>query len=118
MAQLLDRVSSPAPSPLPNLLIPATGMATLPPGPFFPLIAAVGINAVLVAIITHDFKAADLHKLDPTNWDQETAYTFNGATNQFETYFHILTFHMNDAAATEIFWAYTEQLLELVAEYK
>ncbi|KAG5351645.1 hypothetical protein C0989_005417, partial [Termitomyces sp. Mn162] len=157
MAQLLDRVSSPAPSPLPNLLIPATGMATLPPGPFFPLIAAVGINgassttplslrtcfpdansAVLVAIITHDFKAADLHKLDPTNWDQETAYTFNGATNQFEvshharreyktpfsvliplqTYFHILTFHMNDAAATEMFWAYTEQLLELVAEYK
>ncbi|KAG6859842.1 hypothetical protein C0995_003080 [Termitomyces sp. Mi166 len=40
--------------------------------------------AVLSAIITHNFKAADLHKLDPTNCNQETAYMFNGATNQFE----------------------------------
>ncbi|KAG5348709.1 hypothetical protein C0989_008828 [Termitomyces sp. Mn162] len=97
MAQLLDRVSPPAPSSLPNLLISA---ATLPLGPFILPIAAVGINgasstaplslrmhfpdadsAVLVAIIIHDSKAADLHKLDPTNQDQETAYTFNGATN-------------------------------------
>ncbi|KAG5351456.1 hypothetical protein C0989_006417 [Termitomyces sp. Mn162] len=112
-------------------------MATLPLGPFVPPIAAVGINgaslttplflrmhfpdansAVLATIITHDFKAADLHKLDSTNQDQETIYTFNGATNQFKTYFHILVTHVNDAAATETFWADTEQLLELVAEYK
>ncbi|KAH0581747.1 hypothetical protein H2248_011430 [Termitomyces sp. 'cryptogamus'] len=154
MAQLLDRVS---PSPLSNLLIAAIGMATLLLGPFVPPITAVGINgaslttplflrmhfpdansAVLATIITHDFKTADLHKLDPTNQDQETMYTFNGATDQFkvshcagreykmpfsvliplQTYFHILVFHVNDAAATEMFWADTEQLLELVAEYK
>ncbi|KAG5337252.1 hypothetical protein C0989_010085 [Termitomyces sp. Mn162] len=95
-------------------------------------------TSVLVVIITHNFKAADLHKLDPTNRDRETTYTFNGLTNQFkisnwaakeyktpflvliplQSYFQILMFHVNDCAATESFWAYIEQLLELVAEYK
>ena len=66
------------------------------------------------------------------------AYTFNGSTNQFEvshkvareykmpfsvliplqSYFQILAFHVNSAAATDTFWTYTEQLLELVAEYE
>ncbi|KAG6901490.1 hypothetical protein C0995_011210 [Termitomyces sp. Mi166 len=40
--------------------------------------------AVITAIIMHEFKAADLHKLDSTNQDKEVAYTFNRATNQFE----------------------------------
>ncbi|KAG5340722.1 hypothetical protein C0989_000499 [Termitomyces sp. Mn162] len=30
-------------------------------------------TAVIVAIVSHDFKAMDLHKLDPTNRDKETA---------------------------------------------
>ena len=76
---------------------------TMAAGAFVPPIAVVGVNgtsfaaplslrtrfpdvdtAVLGAIITHKFKAADLHKLDPTNRDRDTAYTFNGLTNQFE----------------------------------
>ncbi|KAG6855831.1 hypothetical protein H0H87_010417 [Tephrocybe sp. NHM501043] len=40
--------------------------------------------AVITAIITHEFKAANLHKLNPTNCDKEIAYTFNGSTNQFK----------------------------------
>ncbi|KAG6881094.1 hypothetical protein C0993_002863, partial [Termitomyces sp. T159_Od127] len=40
--------------------------------------------AVITAIITHKFKAADLHKLNPANCDREVMYTFNGTTNQFE----------------------------------
>ncbi|KAG6894682.1 hypothetical protein C0993_011003, partial [Termitomyces sp. T159_Od127] len=94
--------------------------------------------AVITAIITHEFKAADLHKLDLTNRDKETAYTFNGSTNQFEvshraakeyktpftvliplqTYFDILAFHVNNAAATGAFYRYTAHLLKLIAEYE
>ncbi|KAG6855881.1 hypothetical protein H0H87_009770 [Tephrocybe sp. NHM501043] len=40
--------------------------------------------AVITAIITHEFTATNLHKLDPTNHDKETTYTFNGSTNQFK----------------------------------
>ena len=76
---------------------------TMAAGAFVPPIAVVGVNgtsfttplslctwfpnvnsSVLAAIIMHEFKAADLHKLDPTNHNKETAYTFNGTTNQFE----------------------------------
>ncbi|KAG6825530.1 hypothetical protein H0H87_009318 [Tephrocybe sp. NHM501043] len=94
--------------------------------------------AVIVAIITHKFKAADLHKLDPTNHDKEMAYTFNGSTNQFEVstraakeyktpfsiiislqhYFRVLSFHVNNAAITDVFYQYTAHLLELIAEYE
>ncbi|KAG5341960.1 hypothetical protein C0989_006472 [Termitomyces sp. Mn162] len=82
---------------------PTAAPTTAAPSPFVPPIAAVGINgasftaplslctcfpdaerSVLVAIIMHKFKAADLHKLNPMNWDREMAYTFNGSTNQFE----------------------------------
>ncbi|KNZ81701.1 hypothetical protein J132_10981 [Termitomyces sp. J132] len=151
MTQLMARIdATPAPSQ-PLTAPPASIDAFVPP------IAAVGTNgassaaplslrtrfpdvetAILATIITHEFKAADLHKLDPTNRDRETAYTFNGATNQFEvshraakeyknpfsvliplqTYFRILAFHINDAAAMDTFWAYNEQLLELIAEYE
>ncbi|KAG6882465.1 hypothetical protein C0992_011611, partial [Termitomyces sp. T32_za158] len=72
--------------------------------PFVPPIAGIGVNgayssaaflslctrfpdvdmAVIGAIISHDFKAIDLHKLDLMSCDKETVYTFNGATNQFE----------------------------------
>ncbi|KAG6884626.1 hypothetical protein C0992_005976 [Termitomyces sp. T32_za158] len=157
MNQLLEKANATPPTAAPPASIPAIAPAPQPLGTFVPPIAAVGINgaslaiplslrarfpdaeaAVLAAIITHDFKAADLHKLDPTNRDRETAYTFNGSTNQFEvshraakdyktpfsvliplqSYFRILAFHVNDASATDSFWAYTEQLLELVAEYE
>ncbi|KAG5353398.1 hypothetical protein C0989_007183 [Termitomyces sp. Mn162] len=40
--------------------------------------------AVIIAIITHEFKVANLHKLNPMNWDKEVAYTFNRTMNQFE----------------------------------
>ncbi|KAG6875596.1 hypothetical protein C0993_008379 [Termitomyces sp. T159_Od127] len=73
------------------------------------------VLAVIMAIISHKFKAMDLHKLNPLNHDKETAYTFNGEMNQFEVshcsakeykmpflviiplqaYFDILAFHMN-----------------------
>ncbi|KAG6859682.1 hypothetical protein C0995_005745 [Termitomyces sp. Mi166 len=104
--------------------------------------------AVITAIIMHKFKAADLHKLDPTNHDKETAYTFNSATNHFEVshraakeyktpfsviiplqfYFEILMFHVNNAAATSAFFHYTAatsaffhytaDLVKLIAEYE
>ena len=53
-----------------------------------------------------------------TNRDKETAHTFNGTTNQFETYFNILAFHVNSATATGAFYCYTAHLLKLVAEYE
>lgn len=94
--------------------------------------------AVITAIITHEFKAVDLHKLDPTNRDKKTTYTFNSSTNQFEvshraakeyrtpftvliplqTYFDILVFHANNATATGAFYRYTAHLLKLIAEYE
>ncbi|KAH0586788.1 hypothetical protein H2248_005639 [Termitomyces sp. 'cryptogamus'] len=40
--------------------------------------------AVIMAIIMHEFKVANFHKLDPTNWDKEVAYTFYSMTNQFK----------------------------------
>ncbi|KAG5720962.1 hypothetical protein E4T56_gene413 [Termitomyces sp. T112] len=112
-------------------------------GPFVAPITAVGVNgasiatplslcthfpnvdtSVLIAIITHKFKAADLHKLNPTNCNKETAYMFNGLTNQFkishhaakeyknhflvliplQTYFWILAFHVNNTSAMDTFW--------------
>ncbi|KNZ71541.1 hypothetical protein J132_08633 [Termitomyces sp. J132] len=95
--------------------------------------------AVITAIIMHEFKAADLHKLDPTNRDKEVAYTFNGTTNQFEIsnraakeyknpfsvivplqrYFNVLGFHLpksNDVPF--VFYEYTAHLMELIAEFE
>ncbi|KAG5338303.1 hypothetical protein C0989_007608 [Termitomyces sp. Mn162] len=131
-------------------MLPATS-------PLVPPIAAVGVNDMsfaaplslcthfpninslaLAVIITHEFKAADLHKLDLTSHDKKMAYMFNRTMNQFkishhaareyktlfsvliplQTHFQILAFHINNASATETFWAYMEQLLELVAEHK
>ncbi|KAH0588412.1 hypothetical protein J132_07205 [Termitomyces sp. J132] len=82
MSQLLEWVGSqPSTAPIAS----ATALLGAAPqmGPFIPPIATVGSN-VLAAIITHKFRAMDLHKLDPTNCDCETAYAFNGATNQFK----------------------------------
>ncbi|KAG5324177.1 hypothetical protein C0989_011878 [Termitomyces sp. Mn162] len=39
----------------------------------FPDVEAV----VITAIIAHEFKAANLHKLNPTNRDREVSYTLN-----------------------------------------
>ncbi|KAG5347504.1 hypothetical protein C0989_011809 [Termitomyces sp. Mn162] len=153
----LPQVNSPStaapPAPtLPSAAPPLQGSSFVPP------IAGIGVNgaysstaslslrtrfpdvdaAVIGAIISHDFKAADLHKLDPVNRDKETAYTFNGATNQFEvshrvakeyktpfsvliplqTYFSILSFHTSSIDTTGAFFDYTSHLLKLVAEYE
>ncbi|KAG6895767.1 hypothetical protein C0993_009204 [Termitomyces sp. T159_Od127] len=159
MDMLLSRFES-ITALLPN---PSAPTATIPmpdqqTTAFVPPIPGIGINgastftpllslrsrfpdvdlAVIAAIITHDFKAADLHKLNPMNCDREVTYTFNGSTNQFEvshwaaceyknpfavlvpltTYFKILAFHVNDSTATDAFWDYTAHLLKLVTEYE
>ncbi|KAG6806096.1 hypothetical protein H0H87_003165, partial [Tephrocybe sp. NHM501043] len=132
----------PAPSPVnlpassefvPPISLTSTNGASLPPSlhSCFPDIKA----AVITAIIMHKFKAADLHKLDPTNCDKETAYTFNGSTNQFKVsncvakdyknpfsiiiplqhYFHVLSFHVGNAMVTDVFYQYVAHLLELIA---
>ncbi|KAG6898533.1 hypothetical protein C0993_006175 [Termitomyces sp. T159_Od127] len=161
MSELLTTISSmsnaaaPSHTPAaPQHAVPVSPPQTI--SPFVPPIPGAGTNgassaslslrtqfpdvdaAVITAIITHEFKAADLHKLDPTNRDKETAYTFNGSTNQFEvshraakeyktpftvliplqTYFDILAFHVNNAAATGAFYRYTAHLLKLIAEYE
>ncbi|KAG5725572.1 hypothetical protein E4T56_gene9085 [Termitomyces sp. T112] len=116
-----------APTPAPALPRPA----------FVPPIPGAGLNSasstaslslcthfpnvnsvVIMAIISHEFKATDLHKLNPTNCDKEVAYTFNGLTNQFKTYFDILAFHINNTSATSSFFHYTTHLVKLIAEYK
>ncbi|KAG6823342.1 hypothetical protein H0H87_001313 [Tephrocybe sp. NHM501043] len=93
--------------------------------------------AIIVAIIIHEFKAANLHKLDPTNCNKGMAYTINSSTNQFKLsthaakkyktpysvivplqhYFHILSFYVNNTAITDIFYQYMHPL-ELIAEYE
>ncbi|KAG6874595.1 hypothetical protein C0992_007381 [Termitomyces sp. T32_za158] len=105
ISQLLAKVDAlPALAPAPALLTLPVPQAS---GPFVPPIATIGLNGAsfaaplslctrfpdvdtlaLAAIITHEFKAADLHKLDLMNRDKETAYTFNGLTNQFELSHH------------------------------
>ncbi|KAG6867038.1 hypothetical protein C0993_007326, partial [Termitomyces sp. T159_Od127] len=81
ISQLLAKVDvPPALSPAPTLLTLPVPQAM---GPFVPSITTIGVNT-LAAIITHEFKAADLHKLNLMNGDKETAYTFNRLTNQFE----------------------------------
>ncbi|KAG6859875.1 hypothetical protein C0995_002601 [Termitomyces sp. Mi166 len=93
---------------------------------------------VIMAIIMHEFKAMDLHKLNPTNCDKEMVYMFNSATNRFEMshraakeyktpfsviiplqfYFNILMFHVNNAAAMSAFFHYTAYLVKLISEYE
>ncbi|KAG6842975.1 hypothetical protein H0H87_008875, partial [Tephrocybe sp. NHM501043] len=121
----------PTPSPInlpaslefvPPISLTSTNGASLSPSlcSCFPNIEA----AVITAIIMHKFKAVDLHKLDPTNHDKETAYTFNGSTNQFEVsncvakdyknpfsiiiplqlYFCVLSFHIGNAMVTNVFY--------------
>ncbi|KAG6827160.1 hypothetical protein H0H87_005384 [Tephrocybe sp. NHM501043] len=40
--------------------------------------------AIIIAIITHKFKATDHHKLNSKYQHTDTAYTFNSLINQFE----------------------------------
>ncbi|KAG6902173.1 hypothetical protein C0995_003455 [Termitomyces sp. Mi166 len=153
-------VSSELPLPLPASAPPAPGAPATPAQPantFVPPISEAEINGmfpttvplslrtqfpdvdtgVITAIIAHDFKVVDLHKLDPTNCNKEMAYTFNSSTNQFEvshqiakeyktpfavlilllTYFDILAFHIFSLVATGAFFRYTAHLLKLVVEY-
>ncbi|KAG6894326.1 hypothetical protein C0993_011794 [Termitomyces sp. T159_Od127] len=102
ISQLLSKVNMlPALAPAPASLMLLVPQAM---GPFVPPIATVvGVNSAsfaaplslctcfpdvnasaLTAIVTHQFKAADLHKLNPMNRNKEMAYTFNGSTNHFE----------------------------------
>ncbi|KAG6864171.1 hypothetical protein C0993_009290 [Termitomyces sp. T159_Od127] len=158
MQDLMARFNaSTASNPLPPSSSPLPSTTVAHGATFVPPVAGPGLNgassaaslslrsrfpdvktAAIAAIITHEFKAADLHKLDPSNRDKETAYTFNGSTNQFEvshrsakeyktlfsviiplqTYFNILAYHINDAAATSSFFQYTAHLVKLVAEYE
>ncbi|KAG6860705.1 hypothetical protein C0995_008290 [Termitomyces sp. Mi166 len=121
-------------TPVPGAGSNGTSSASLSLHTQFPNVNVV----VTTAIITHKFKAADLHKLNLTNHDKETAYTFNGATNQFKVshraakeyktpfsviillqfYFDILRFHVNNAAATSAFFHYTAHLVKLITKYK
>ncbi|KAG6867237.1 hypothetical protein C0993_005336, partial [Termitomyces sp. T159_Od127] len=157
MQDLLARFNS-TPTASTSLFTTTPMPAPTLPGPtFVPPIPGVGLNgassaaflslrthfpdvdsAVIVAIISHEFKAMDLHKLDPTNCDRDVAYTFNGSTNQFEVsnraakeyktpfsiiiplqmYFDILAFHVNNASATSLFFCYTTHLVKLIAEYE
>ncbi|KAH0578799.1 hypothetical protein H2248_002996 [Termitomyces sp. 'cryptogamus'] len=107
---------------------------------FIPPIPGAGINgassAASLSLCTH-FPDVDM-ELNPTNWDKEMAYTFNGSTNQFEvsnqvareyktpfsmiiplqSYFNILSFHINNTSATSVFFQYMAHLIKLVAKYK
>lgn len=95
--------------------------------------------AVITAIITHKFKAANFHKLNLMNHDKEVAYTFNGATNQFkissrmakeykntfsviiplQRYFNMLGFHLPKCNTVPfVFYEYTAHLIELITEYE
>ncbi|KAG6886589.1 hypothetical protein C0995_006692, partial [Termitomyces sp. Mi166 len=122
----------------PIIAVIANGTSIVAPASLrtcFPNIKAV----VITAIIMHEFKAADLHKLDPTNWNKEVAYTFNGATNQFEVsnraakeyknpfsvliplqhYFNMLGFHLPKSNNVPfIFYKYTAHLIELIADFE
>ncbi|KAG5339233.1 hypothetical protein C0989_005084 [Termitomyces sp. Mn162] len=158
MQDLMSRLhTSPVASLPPAAAAPPSTAALLEASTFVPPIPSARINSassaaflslrthfpninmvVIAAIITHKFKASDLHKLDPTNWDKEMAYTFNSLTNQFEvsnqaareyktpfsviiplqSYFDILSFHINNTSATSAFFQYTAHLIKLVAEYK
>ncbi|KNZ74316.1 hypothetical protein J132_07368 [Termitomyces sp. J132] len=147
--------SSPVPSAS-AIPAPSNSAPTAPIGAFVPPVAGLGVtgtsstaslslhtrlpevdSAVRGAIISHDFKAVDLHKLDPTQRDKGTAYTFNGSRNLFEvshrlvkefkiplsviiplqTYFDILSFHVKDNMVAGHFFWYTALLVKLVAEY-
>ncbi|KAG6889029.1 hypothetical protein C0992_006652 [Termitomyces sp. T32_za158] len=122
----------------PITAVTANGTSIVAPTPLrtcFPDIEA----AVITAIIMHEFKAADLHKLDPTNWDKEVAYTFNETTNQFEVsnraakeyknsfsvliplqcYFNVLGFHLPKSTdVLFVFYKYTAHLIELIADFE
>ncbi|KNZ71923.1 hypothetical protein J132_05197 [Termitomyces sp. J132] len=91
-----------------------------------------------MAIIMHEFKAADLHKLDPINQDKEVTYTFNGMTNHeisncttkkykspfsvivpLQHYFNVLGFHLPRSNNIPfVFYEYTAHLIELIAEFE
>lgn len=58
----------------------ANGMSIIVPSSLhacFPNVKVV----IITAIIMHEFKAANIYKLNPINCDKEVAYTFNGITN-------------------------------------
>lgn len=122
----------------PITAVTANGMSIIAPTSicaYFPDIEA----AVIVAIVTHDFKASDLHKLNPENCNREVAYAFNGSTNQFEIsnkavkeckspfsvlvplqrFFNVLSFHLSKSDTIPfVFYKYTAHLIELTMEYE
>lgn len=95
--------------------------------------------AHITAIITHDFRGADLYKLDSRYRDKETAYTFNGTTGQFEssnraakdyksydalylplvTYFSILSAHLpNQRTIPFVFFQFLIHLQKITRDYE
>ncbi|KAG6843734.1 hypothetical protein H0H87_001086 [Tephrocybe sp. NHM501043] len=129
------------PVPLANFVPPL--MSNTPNGvlptsicSLFPKVKA----AIIMAIIMHELRATDLHKLDSKYCHTDTAYAFNGLTNQFEasnimakeyknpnlilillqTYFAILLAHIG---ATSIhihmyFFTYTAHHIKITSEYE
>ncbi|KNZ80915.1 hypothetical protein J132_03615 [Termitomyces sp. J132] len=121
-------------------LIPAgaansTSPASISLCTWFPDIEVV----VIMAIIMHEFQAANLHKLDPTNHNKDTAYTFNSSTNQFEVsyctakeyktpfsilvplnhYLCVLGFYLLKSDTIPfVFHQYMAHILELIAVYE
>ncbi|KAG5341617.1 hypothetical protein C0989_008596 [Termitomyces sp. Mn162] len=94
---------------------------------------------VIMAIIMHEFQVANLHKLDPTNYNKDTAYTFNSSTNQFEVSYHaakeyktpfsilvplnhylcVLSFHLPKSDTIPfVFHQSMVHILELIAVYE
>lgn len=104
----------------------------------FPEIETVHITA----IINHDFRGADLWKLDSRYRDKEPAYAFNNTTGQFETsnraakdyksfnslyipivaYFNVLSAHIpsttSQRAVPFVFFHFLTHLQKIAAEYE
>ncbi|KAG6816309.1 hypothetical protein H0H87_007045 [Tephrocybe sp. NHM501043] len=80
--------------------------------------------AIIIAIITHKFKATDLHKLDykfeASNMTMKEYKTPNSILIPLQTYFSILQVHITDQHAniTLHFFTYNVHLLKLASEYE
>lgn len=164
----MSRASSPSPSRIDQLTLDVAALtalvrSTLPPAILTPpppvgivpaFIPPLGPNgaspsirslfpdveaATITAIITHEFRANELFKLDSRYRDKEATYAFNGSTNEFEssnraakdykvlnsilfplhTYFAILTAHIsNQRTIPLVFFQYLTHLGKLASEYE
>jgi hypothetical protein len=126
--------------PQPPFTPPATTQLGASPSlrSLFPEIEAAHITA----IITHEFRGADLWKLDSRYRDKEPAFAFNSTTGQFETsnraakdyksfnslyiplvtYFNVLSAHIPPSPARRsvpfVFFHFLTHLQKIAAEYE